>query len=97
MDLDIKYGEIRSEVIAKLLEQRDEMKTGLEKLEETVNEIPTYMEGAATSAYMNEFETIVKSIYTALNVNIGEFAEQLECVCKKFEQTDTDIQNMLNN
>ena len=80
MALDVRYGEIRSEVIAKLETQKGEMENLLDKLSNTVETLPSVMEGQALQAYMDEYEKIVKTIYSKLNVNLGDFSQQLESV-----------------
>lgn len=90
MALDVRYGEIRSEVIAKLETQKGEMENLLDKLSNTVETLPSVMEGQALQAYMDEYEKIVKTIYSKLNVNLGDFSQQLESVCQQFENLDDD-------
>ena len=91
MALDVRYGEIRSEVIAKLETQKGEMENLLDKLSNTVETLPSVMEGQALQAYMDEYEKIVKTIYSKLNVNLGDFSQQLESVCQQFENLDDDM------
>lgn len=97
MALDVRYDEIRSEVIGKLIEQKIQMEEGLSKLQRIVDQIPEYMEGEAAQAYVIEFEEIVKRIYSKLNINVDNFANQLESVCQEFENLDNDIQGSLTN
>ncbi len=96
MALDVQYGEIRTEVIGKLETQKGEMEELLGKLDGTVQTLPTVMEGDTLQAYINEYETIVKSIYSKLNVNLGEFAAQLESICQEFENLDNDMKAQLS-
>jgi WXG100 family type VII secretion target len=96
MALDVRYDEIRTQVIAKLNDQKGEMEDILSKLESTVGEIPSHMEGDAAVAFVNEFDEIVKKIYTKLNINIGDFAAQLESVCSEFEKLDIEMQSQLS-
>lgn len=96
MDLDVRYGEIRSEVIAKLETQKGEMENLLDKLSNTVETLPSVMEGQALQAYMDEYEKIVKTIYSKLNVNLGDFSQQLESVCQQFENLDDDMKTQLS-
>lgn len=93
MALDVRYGEIRSEVIAKLETQKGEMENLLDKLSNTVETLPSVMEG---QAYMDEYEKIVKTIYSKLNVNLGDFSQQLESVCQQFENLDDDMKTQLS-
>ena len=93
MALDVRYGEIRSEVIAKLETQKGEMENLLGKLSNTVETLPSVMEGQALQAYMDEYEKIVKTIYSKLNVN---FSQQLESVCQQFENLDDDMKTQLS-
>lgn len=81
MALDVRYGEIRSEVIAKLETQKGEMENLLGKLSNTVETLPSVMEGQALQAYMDEYEKIVKTIYSKLNVNL-EFGRFFTAVRK---------------
>lgn len=96
MALDVRYGEIRSEVIAKLEIQKGEMENLLDKLSNTVETLPSVMEGQALQAYMDEYEKIVKTIYSKLNVNLGDFSQQLESVCQQFENLDDDMKTQLS-
>lgn len=96
MALDVRYGEIRSEVIAKLETQKGEMENLLDKLSNTVGTLPSVMEGQALQAYMDEYEKIVKTIYSKLNVNLGDFSQQLESVCQQFENLDDDMKTQLS-
>ena len=96
MALDVRYGEIRSEVIAKLETQKGEMENLLDKLSNTVETLPSVMEGQALQAYMDEYEKIVKTIYSKLNVNLGVFSQQLESVCQQFENLDDDMKTQLS-
>lgn len=92
----MRYGEIRSEVIAKLETQKGEMENLLDKLSNTVETLPSVMEGQALQAYMDEYEKIVKTIYSKLNVNLGDFSQQLESVCQQFENLDDDMKTQLS-
>ena len=96
MALDVRYGEIRSEVIAKLETQKGEMENLLDKLSNTVETLPSVMEGQALQAYMDEYDKIVKTIYSKLNVNLGDFSQQLESVCQQFENLDDDMKTQLS-
>ena len=96
MALDVRYGEIRSEVIAKLETQKGEIENLLDKLSNTVETLPSVMEGQALQAYMDEYEKIVKTIYSKLNVNLGDFSQQLESVCQQFENLDDDMKTQLS-
>ena len=96
MALDVRYGEIRSEVIAKLETQKGEMENLLDKLSNTVETLPSVMEGQALQAYMDEYEKIVKTIYSKLNVNLGDFSQQLESVCQQFENLDDDMKTQVS-
>lgn len=96
MALDVRYGEIRSEVIAKLETQKGEMENLLDKLSNTVETLPSVMEGQALQAYMDEYEKIVKTIYSKLNENLGDFSQQLESVCQQFENLDDDMKTQLS-
>ena len=96
MALDVRYEEIRSEVIAKLETQKREIENLLDKQSYTVETLPSVMEGQALQAYMDEYEKIVKTIYSKLNVNLGDFSQQLESVCQQFENLDDDMKTQLS-
>lgn len=96
MALSVQYEEIRSEVIGKLDEQKGLMEDCLNTLNSIVNEIPNYMEGDTTNAYIAEFNDIVKVIYGKLNDNLGAFSAQLESICQEFESLDADMQSQLS-
>lgn len=95
MALDVQYGAIRTNVIAKIEEQKTEMETLLGKLSETVGTLPSVMEGDALQAYLVEYDKIVKTVYSKLNVNLGEFSAQLESVCAEFEKLDNEMNTQL--
>lgn len=95
MALDVQYGQIRSNVIAKLESQKEQMEGLLKDLDGTVQSLPSYMEGDALQAYINEYEQIVKVIYRKLNHNLGQFSDQLEKVCKEFEKLDNDMHTQI--
>ena len=72
------------------------MENLLEKLSNTLETLPSVMEGQALQAYMDEYEKIVKTIYSKLNVNLGDFSQQLESVCQQFENLDDDMKTQLS-
>ena len=43
-----------------------------------------------------QYEKIVKTIYSKLNVNLGDFSQQLESVCQQFENLDDDMKTQLS-
>ncbi len=96
MALDVRYGEIRTEVIGKLENEKQQMEELLANLTKTVNTLPTVMEGDALTAYLAEYENIVKKIYTKLNTNLGDFSAQLEAVCAEFEKLDSEMNSELS-
>ena len=96
MALDVKYGEIRTQVIDKLMSYKEDMVDILGKLDSAVESLPTYMEGEALNAYIDEYQQIVKRIYDKLNENLEAYAGQLESVCKEFENLDADMQSQLS-
>lgn len=96
MALDVQYGAIRSEVISNLNLQKCDMEDLLAKLDGLVDSLPNYMEGDTLNAYNEEYHTIVQSIYTKLNENLGKYAEQLEAVCQEFEQLDSEMNLQLS-
>lgn len=96
MALDVKYGEIRTQVIDKLMSYKEDMVDILGKLDGAVESLPAHMEGEALNAYIDEYQQIVKRIYDKLNKNLEDYAEQLESVCKEFESLDSDMQSQLS-
>lgn len=96
MELEVLYEEIRTQVIAKLGEQKGEMESLLEKLNGTMETLPTVMEGETLQAYLSEYDTIVSQIYSNLNGSLGQFVEQLESVCKEFEELDKNMRDQLS-
>lgn len=96
MALDVKYGEIRTQVIGKLMSCKEDMVDILGKLDSAVESLPAHMEGEALNAYIDEYQQIVKRIYDKLNKNLEDYAEQLESVCKEFESLDSDMQSQLS-
>ena len=95
MALDVKYGEIRTQVIDKLMSYKEDMVDILGKLDGAVESLPAHMEGEALNAYIDEYQQIVKRIYDKLNENLEAYAGQLESVCKEFESLDADMQSQL--
>ena len=96
MALEVKYGEIRIQVIDKLRSYKEDMVDILGKLDDAVESLPANMEGDALNAYIDEYQEIVKKIYVKLNENLEAYAEQLESVCKEFESLDADMQAQLS-
>ena len=95
MALEVKYEEIRANVIAKLEELSDEMITNLGTLDGIVGEIPGCAEGDVITAYINEYETIVADVYSKVNSGISQYCGQLESVCAEFERVDTEMQSQI--
>ena len=95
MALEVKYEEIRANVIAKLEELSQEMITNLQTLDGIVGEIPAYAEGDVITAYINEYEDIVSDVYTKVNTGIEQYCGQLESVCAEFEKADADMQSQI--
>ena len=92
MTLEVKYEEIRTNVIAKLEEYAGDMVANLGTLDNIVSEIPGCAEGDVITAYINEYETIVSDVYSKLNVGLEQYSAQLESVCAEFERVDADMQ-----
>lgn len=97
MALSVQYNEIRTDVIGRLDDLKGEMESNLQKLDASVQNLRSVMEGDALDAYMDEYTTIVKTIYNKLNVNLGEYSKQLESVCKEFEDLDADMHSQLSS
>ncbi len=95
MALEVKYAEIRSNVISKLSELSGDMITNLGNLDGIVGEIPGCAEGDVITAYINEYDTIVSEVYSKVNNGIAQYCEQLESVCAEFERIDADMQSQL--
>ena len=95
MALEVKYEEIRSNVIAKLEEYAGEMVTNLGTLDGIVGEIPGCAEGDVITAYINEYENIVQEVYQKLNTGLEQYSAQLESVCAEFERADADMQSQI--
>lgn len=95
MALQVNYGDIRSEVIKKLEAKKDSMVAVLKNLDETMNTLPTVMQGDVVVAYQCEYEKVVQQIYSKLNVNLEKYVEQLESVCAEFEAIDKDMKDQL--
>lgn len=96
MALDVKYGEIRTQVIDKLMSYKEDMVDILGRLDGAVESLPEHMEGEALNAYIEEYQEIVKRIYVKLNENLEAYAGQMESVCKEFESLDADMQSQLS-
>ena len=96
MALSVQYNEIRSDVINRLDDLKGDMESNLQKLDSSVQNLRSVMEGDALDAYVDEYTTIVKKIYDKLNVNLGEYSKQLESVCKEFEDLDADMHSQLS-
>lgn len=96
MALEVKYNEIRSDVIAKLEEYAGELSDNLTTLNGIVSDIPQYAEGDVITAYMNEYESIVQRIYMNLNTGLEQYIAQLNSVCDEFEKLDAEMQAEVN-
>ena len=96
MALEVKYSEIRSEVITKLGEYAEEMVTNLNTLNTVVDSIPEYAEGDVIDAYINEYNDIVQKVYIALNTGLDNYTAQLESVCAEFEKVDAEMQSQIS-
>lgn len=91
MALEVKYEEIRTNVIAKLEEYAEEMVTNLGTLDGIVGDIPGCAEGDVITAYINEYEDIVQEVYSKINQGLADYSAQLESVCAEFERVDTEM------
>ena len=97
MALNVQYDDIRTEVIAKLGDQKEAMQSNLEKMDSSVDSLRSVMEGDALEAYIAEYQNIVQKIYIKLNNNLEEYKAQLESVCAEFEALDSDMQSQLQS
>lgn len=95
MALEVKYNEIRSEVITKLGDYADEMVTNLQTLNQVVESIPEYAEGDVINAYIDEYNEIVQQVYIKLNTGLDNYTAQLESVCAEFEKVDAEMQSQV--
>ena len=95
MALEVKYAEIRSDVISKLSELSGDMIANLQSLDSIVGEIPGCAEGDVITAYINEYDTIVSDVYSKVNTGISQYCDQLESVCAEFERIDADMQSQI--
>lgn len=90
--MEVNYGEVRSQVIAKLQDEFTNLTTSLTNLTNTVNGIieNKYLEGETAEGYIDEFNTIVSNTFNNINLNVCAIADQLEAICKKYEKIDAD-------
>ncbi|MBQ8167626.1 MAG: hypothetical protein IJZ96_11440 [Lachnospiraceae bacterium] len=96
--MEVNYGEVRSQVIAKLQEEFSNLTVTLTKLTNTVNGIieNRYLEGETAEGYIDEFNTIVSSTFNNINLNVNAIADQLETICKKYEEMDSNNKTALS-
>lgn len=95
MALSVQYEDIRSEVIAKLGDQKVKMEDNLGKMDYSVKSLTYVMEADALDAYIEEYNKVVQKIYLKLNENLDEYKAQLESVCAEFEALDEDMNSQL--
>lgn len=93
MGLTIQYGEVRSNVINKLLDAQEEMVSVYKEMTDTVNSILSekYMSGKAAEKYVLEFTDPIAEIFNDLNSNLHLYADELESICSEFEKSDQAI------
>lgn len=93
MALEVRYEEIRSNVIKSLQDQLEEMRSIYNEMNATVNGIVDnqYMVGASADNYVLEFTDPISEIFTKLNTNIDSYCMQLESVCAEFEKQDAEV------
>ena len=96
--MEVNYNEIRENVIAKMMEHASTMESILSSLSGIVGDITACnnLTGEAANAYVTEFEETVQTTFSRINLNITNIAEQLEKVCKEYEQMDADLRDQLN-
>ena len=87
---------VKTNVVDKLAGLKEEMETVLDRLETEVDDIPNYMEGNSATAYVNEFDTIIESIYTKLDDNVGVFADKIGKAIMQFQAVDEGIGDGMN-
>lgn len=93
MALEVKYEEIRTNVISELQNQQEEMETIYKEMTAAVKGIVEnkYMIGAAADNYVLEFTEPISEIFTKLNTNIDSYCKQLESICQEFEKQDAEV------
>lgn len=96
MNLKVDQSEVHSSIVNKLLDSRDNMVTYLNTLDSIMEELAASTEGETFVAYQNEYAECVKEIYLKLNVNLGDFANQLDSICLAFEQADAEANAALS-
>ncbi len=96
MPFKVDAEAVRTNVVDKLTGLKEEMENTLSRLETEVGDIPTYMQGDAATAYVNEFDTIIKSIYSKLDNNVGIFADKIGKAIMQFEALDADVSDQMN-
>ncbi len=98
MALEVKYDEVRSNVIAKVQELQEAMVTYRSDLDYAVDGISAnrYMQGDSATAYAAEFTEAISGLFDKLNNDLQSYCDQLESVCAEFEAQDQQTSEMLN-
>lgn len=96
MSFKVDAEAARTNVVDKLAGLKEEMESALSTLETEVDDIPNYMQGDSATAYVNEFDTIIKSIYAKLDENVGTFADKIGTAIMQFEALDADVSDQMN-
>lgn len=96
MSFKVDAEAARTNVVDKLAELKGEMESTLSTLETEVGDIPNYMQGDSATAYVNEFDTIIKSIYSKLDENVGTFADKIGKAIMQFEALDEGVSDQMN-
>lgn len=98
MALEVKYDEVRSNVIAKIQELQEAMVSYHADLNNAVDGISAnrYMQGDAATAYATEFTDAISGLFDKLNQDLQSYCDQLESVCAEFEKQDQETSQMLN-
>lgn len=98
MALEVKYGEIRTNVIKGLQNEFDEMVRIYGQMNDAVNGIVenNYMLGESAGNYVLEFTDPISKMFERLNENIQNYCAQLNSICDEFERQDAEMANMLN-
>ena len=88
----VKYTDIRTNVIQKLVEESSNLETILTDLSTVVNDIIDYkyLSGQTSVGYIDEFNNKVSTKFSSINANVAAIAEKLESICATYETLDQE-------
>ena len=94
----VKYNDIRTNVIERLVEESTKLEAILGKLSNTVNDIIeyNYLAGQTAEGYIDEFKTIVSTKFSSINGNVTAIAEQLEGICATYAKLDEETKEAIS-